>query len=237
MLKYRSTPYVLTPTLLASPQTVPPLLSFSFSTDHNLLDLNLPGVNKNVIGTFCIETSIAVEDDRRLRSMLVYGFSRKLNRIVLFDEERDKGQEGGEGSIQEQVLSKVENIEDPSARMLEIQKAAAKGAKKAKDEAAIAGGGNDGKSVVVETFSPQLRKLCGGTWVGDGVIRNNSAGGKNKNGGGGRRKKGGFGGGEGMKSNVGAGLKDGFAEWSVNVFKSDLSFQWDGQVKRRGGAK
>lgn len=39
--------------------------------------------------------SIAVDDDRRLRSMLVYGFSRKLNRIVLFDERRDKEEGGG----------------------------------------------------------------------------------------------------------------------------------------------
>lgn len=28
----------------------------SFSTDHTLLDLNLPGADKNVIGTFAIET-------------------------------------------------------------------------------------------------------------------------------------------------------------------------------------
>ena len=35
---------------------------------------------------------------------------------------------------------------------------------------------------------------------------------------------------------VGAGMNDGFEEWQVNVFKSNLSFQWDGERQLRSEA-
>ncbi|GMI41097.1 hypothetical protein TrCOL_g129 [Triparma columacea] len=210
----------------------------SYSTDHTLLDLNLPGKDKNVVGTFAIETSVAVEDDRRLRSMLIYGFARKLNRVVLFDEVREKGEGGVEGmSVQERVLREVEGMDDPSDRMKEIQRAAMMGAAKAKSEAKEEVEREGGGRVVVETFAPPLRRVCGGTWEGDGVLRNNDVEANNK----GSKKKLGFGLGSGRKdkrtgAGAGAGINDGFAEWSVNVFKSNLTFQWDGQRQLRSSA-
>ncbi|GMH66115.1 hypothetical protein TL16_g04360 [Triparma laevis f. inornata] len=148
----------------------------SYSADHSLLDLNLPSTN--LLGSFAIETSIAVTDSRRIRSILLYNFSKTLSRIILFDESKKDTPTTSSSTttLQQEITNTISNLgEDGNTdRMKKIQAAASLGAQKAQLEAkSIAEDSND--RVKVSTFQPNLRRLCSGVWEGDGVLRNHNS--------------------------------------------------------------
>ncbi|GMH74307.1 hypothetical protein TrST_g7091 [Triparma strigata] len=215
----------------------------SYSADHSVLDLQLPdtvdcGADScgNVLGSFAIESSIAVSDERRIRSVLLYNFDKSLSRCILFDETKSKpaSTSSSTATMQEDIMKAIGGMgsDGNTERMKKVQEAASKGALKAKEEAKMISSDQDSR-VKVDTFQPNLRRLCSGLWEGDGVLRNHEAGAKRGGFGGGGKK--GFGKVDKSEEEAqpGAGMNDGFAEWFVNVFKMNLSYQWDGKNKLR----
>ena len=194
----------------------------SFSTDHSIISL----AHERILPTsrWAVESSIAFSDTERSRALCLYDFSSTLQQILLFTETRDLLDQAK--TFQDEVLAKISSgeLSGDADRLDALRKAAESGKTKLSAD--------DAPVLEVTRYAPTLRELTDGTWIGDGVVRNRITTKPKEASMVTKKDSTGKGFGHKPKAAMGAGLEDGFAQWSLGVFKTTTSTTWDQESKR-----